>query len=173
MDPNQSSDSSRKWGKLMLIASWVIGLLLLTLFFSDALEQQYNPNQSVQSFTAGDGTQVKLKRNRMGHYVANGYINGHPVTFMLDTGATNVSIPAHLNRTLQLPLGRSFVAQTANGNVRVTGTRINRLQLGDIQLMDVSASLNPGMSNDEILLGMSALKQLDFSQSGDWLILKQ
>lgn len=42
----------------------------------------------------------------------------------------------------------------------------------DVHLRDVAGSLNPGMKNDEILLGMSALKDLEFTQKDGWLVLR-
>lgn len=173
MENNQKpADESSKMGKWMLGATWIIGLILLTYFFSGVLEKQYNPNQSPESSKGLDSIEVRLKQNKMGHYVANGFINGQAVTFLLDTGATNVSIPAHLQQRLGLTAGYQYQAQTANGIVTVSQTRLKQLQLGEIILRDVNASLNPGMQQDEILLGMSALKQLEFTQRGDWLVLR-
>ena len=52
-------------------------------------------------------------------------------------------------------------------------TVIDHLQLGSISIRDVRSSIVPGMHQDEILLGMSVLKQLDFSQSGNELTIRQ
>ncbi|WJG10203.1 TIGR02281 family clan AA aspartic protease [Aliiglaciecola sp. LCG003] len=173
MEQNQhNQDDTGKMGKWMLLAFWLVGLVLLTSLFSGILEKQYNPNQQPQSSADGGTIEVSLKRNKMGHYVAGGYINDEPVTFLLDTGATNVSVPAHLAKQLGLIGGAKYTASTANGNITVAQTRINKLDLGGIQLFDVNASINPGMQEDEILLGMSVLKQLEFTQRGDWLILR-
>jgi len=114
-----------------------------------------------------------LQRNRFNHYVASGLINNTPVVFLLDTGATDVAVPAGLAERLGLKAGVARNAITANGIVQVYDTRIESLQLGSIQLENVRASINPGMSGNEILLGMSALKDLEFSQSGSTLTLKQ
>ncbi len=165
-------DDAGKIGKWMFIGAWVVIFGVLVAYFSGALDRKYNPNQTVVSAVNGGIAEVQLLRNRMGHYVVNGTINGKPVTFLLDTGATNVSIGAHLGQSLGLRPGQQYQAQTANGIVTVASTRINELVIGDIVLNNVDASLNPGMRNDEILLGMSALKHLDLLQSGDLLTMK-
>ena len=161
-----------KMGKGMLIIAWLIGLALLTFLFDDQLAKQFNPNANPASSSHSGVAEVRLKQNRAGHYVSGGGINGQPVIFLLDTGATQVSIPMHLAEQLGLKKGRASWVQTANGTVEVAQTRIQRLTIGDIQLTDVAAHLNPGMQSEQILLGMSALKQLEFSQKGDWLVLR-
>ncbi|MGS2720782.1 retropepsin-like aspartic protease family protein [Paraglaciecola aestuariivivens] len=161
-----------KMGKTMLVIAWVIGLAMLTTLFDEQLANQFNPNSTPISSVNQGIQEVKLKQNRAGHYVTGGAINGQPVVFLLDTGATHVSVPMHLAEQLNLKLGQRFWVQTANGRVQVAQTNIERLAIGDIQLTDVKANLNPGFKDNEILLGMSALKQLEFSQKGQWLILR-
>ncbi|MEM0911652.1 MAG: TIGR02281 family clan AA aspartic protease [Pseudomonadota bacterium] len=165
-------DDAGKIGKWMFIGAWVLIFGMLIAYFSGMLERKYNPNQTVVSAVSGGIAEVQLLRNSMGHYVVNGTINGKPVTFLLDTGATNVSIGAHLGESLGLRPGQRYQAQTANGVVSVASTTINELVIGDIVLNNVDASLNPGMRDDKILLGMSALKHLDLLQSGELLTMK-
>ncbi|MFC3092718.1 TIGR02281 family clan AA aspartic protease [Alteromonas sediminis] len=164
-----SAASSAKW---MILLAWVCAIGICAWAFSGLLERQHNPNMRVESNQVGSNIEVQLKQNRQGHYVANGKINGETVTFLVDTGATSVSVPAHLSEKLGLrPLGRG-IARTANGNVEIAFTRIAQLELGDIMLNNVDASINPGMRDDHILLGMSVLRQLEFTQRGEWLILR-
>ncbi|WP_163832609.1 retropepsin-like aspartic protease family protein [Spartinivicinus ruber] len=160
-------------GRSMLIAAWVTALLLLTFYFGNWEKQQHNPNQIPVTQINQDGSQeVRLTRNRYGHYVTNGFINDSEVQFFLDTGATNVVIPETIANNLNLPKLASHKAETANGTVNVFVTRLASLTIGNIRFFDVEASINPHMEGDEILLGMSALRQLDFSQQGNQLILK-
>lgn len=166
-------DENQQMGKRMSFIFWIIAFLLLIWFFNGALERQDNPNMDPESSFNNGSAEVKLKRNRQGHYVSGGFINQHAVTFLLDTGATNVSIPAHLAPQLNLSKGYPVTVMTANGAVTAYQTRIDNLQIGDIRIRDVDATINPGMADNEILLGMSALGQLDFRQTGDWLILNQ
>ncbi|MDH5218003.1 MAG: TIGR02281 family clan AA aspartic protease [Gammaproteobacteria bacterium] len=171
---NDTQDSGRKIGKWFSIAAWLILLGFLTMFFNDFIASQRNPNQNISSTNAKDGSkEIILKRNRAGHYVATGYINQQPVEFLLDTGATNVAIPAHLAQKLALKPERRIIYQTANGSVQGHTTTISQLDLGNIQLRNVHGGINPGMNNDFVLLGMSFLKQLEFIQRGDKLTIRQ
>ncbi|MCX4028343.1 TIGR02281 family clan AA aspartic protease [Endozoicomonas sp. SM1973] len=170
---HQNTATPHTIGRGMLIAAWITALLLLTLYFSNWEEQRHNPNQVPIAQVNQDGSrEVRLTRNRYGHYVATGYINGKAVQFFLDTGATNVVIPEGVANNLGLPKLATHKAQTANGTVDIFVTQLDNLTLGNIRFFDVDASINPHMEGDEILLGMSALRQLDFSQQGDQLILK-
>ncbi len=114
-----------------------------------------------------------MQQNRQGHYLTNGAINGEKVTFLLDTGATQVSIPAHIAEKLSLQAGGKSRVQTANGSITVYQTQINELRIGNIYLYNVAAHINPSMNANEILLGMSALKRVEFRQTGKQLILRE
>lgn len=166
------SAEPKQLGRGMVIAAWVLVLALLTAYFSGVLEHQNNPNASVDVRTGDNGAvEVVLKRNRFGHYVATGEVNGRPVELMLDTGATDVAIPARLATRLDLKRGGAVQYRTANGVVTGYRTRIDTLSIGPITFRNVPASINPGIGDDQILLGMSALKEIEFSQRGDMLIL--
>jgi aspartyl protease family protein len=169
---SNENDTVQSAGKWMVALAWICGFGLLVFVFSDLLEKQVNPNSEPQSERIGSQTEVRLKQNRQGHYVTTGYINNEEVIFLVDTGATDVAVPAHLANKLQLRAGREGLATTANGTVKVAESNIDTLRIGDIVLYDVDANLNPGMQDDHILLGMSVLRQLEFTQRGDWLILR-
>lgn len=153
---------------MALVASLLV-LGLFYLYFENSLQARYNPNRQLQ---IAPGTELVLKRSSDGHYVFPGAINGRPVTFLLDTGATLVSVPAHLAGELGLTAGAPQHSITANGTVVTRATRLNRLAFGPFDLRDVPASLNPGMTGDQVLLGMSVLKHLEFTQRGDTLVLR-
>ena len=169
MTEEHDNNSAAKW---MVALAWICGLGLLVFVFSDLLDKQVNPNSTPESQRIGSQTEVRLKQNRQGHYVTTGFINGEEVIFLVDTGATDVAVPAHLASKLQLKAGREGLASTANGTVRISESTIDTLRVGDIVLRNVDANLNPGMKDDHILLGMSVLRQLEFTQRGDWLILR-
>jgi len=167
-------DSTNKIGKIFVWFAWIIAIALLMLFFQGVLDKQYNPNSQPQvSLNSAGQAEVILKQNRQGHYVTKGTINESSVTFLLDTGATQVSIPAHIANQLQLESFGSYPVQTANGTVTVYRTKIDQLSIGNIFLYNVAAHINPAMKSDDILLGMSALKKVEFSQKGKQLTLRE
>ena len=158
----------------MLIASFTLILIALTLYFNDWLANQSNPNQNPNFSISNIGVrEVVLERNRQGHYVANGQLNGIPVTFLLDTGATEVAIPSEVADKAGLNRGRAQQASTANGVVTVFSTEIDELRIGNIVLYDIDASITPSILGNTILLGMSALRQIEFTQRGSNLTLSQ
>jgi aspartyl protease family protein len=165
--------STKKLGMMFTVSGWILGFLLLALIFSKVIDHQSNPNQSVATSQSSQFKEIVLERNRYGHYVFDGEINGKPVTFLVDTGATEISIPANLQKYLQLKPGRSFSVSTANGVVSVYSTRLDELKLGEILLTDIKAHLNPGLPDDQILLGMNVLKNMELVQRGDSLIIRQ
>ena len=159
--------------RIMLALAWIIALALATYWFGNWERQRDNPNRQPAS-VHGDGyIEVSLASSRGGHYVLDGQIDGRGVTFLIDTGASAVAVPQKLAGELGLQPGAAVQLRTANGTVTGTRTRLDSLQLGDIQLRDVPALITPGMDGDEVLLGMSALRQLEFTQKGGTLVLRQ
>ena len=163
----------KRAGRVLMFVAWGAGLFLATRFFGQWEARQENPNAVVTSQQHEGYIEVKLVGNGQGHFVATGQINGQPVDFMLDTGATDVAVPAELAERLGLKRGLPVTLSTANGRSQGYRTHLDRLQLGDIVLQDVRALVAPGLGGEQVLLGMSALKQLEFTQRGGTLLLRQ
>lgn len=170
--PNHSV-SPRRLGTGMIALAWVLVLGLLTAYFGGWLDEQHNPNQYVAGQTVDGVREIALRQNRYGHYVATGTINDHPVQFMLDTGATAVSVPANVAKRLGLNRGVAQSVQTANGVITTYATRLDRVDLGNIVLRNVPANINPRMHSNEVLLGMSFLRGLEFTQRDGTLTIRQ
>jgi aspartyl protease family protein len=161
----------RKPFSLILITmAWVGAFALMWALFDDYLDRREFPNRDIVA-EYGAMDELVLRRNHVGHYLAPGTINGEPVVFLLDTGATQVSVPAHLAEGLGLQVGSRGRALTANGAVDIWHTRIDELGLGPFVMADVRGHINPGMTSDQILLGMSVLRHLEFTQREGHLIL--
>jgi aspartyl protease family protein len=165
-------------GKAFIWIAWILALGVLVFIFQETLEHQWNPNKDPDIFLSNTGrAEVHLEQNRQGHYIVQGKINDQKVTFLLDTGATQVSIPAHIAQQLDLQVKKGsnnrHRVNTANGAITVYQTSLEQLSIGNIFLYNVAAHINPAMKSDEILLGMSALKRVEFSQTGKQLILRE
>jgi len=158
-------------GKAITVLFWLLLMGSLTLFFNGFIQERDNPNHALLELDSTSG-EVVLQRNRAGHYLAPGLINGQPVNFLLDTGATHVSVPAGIAEELGLAKGRRSQVSTANGVISVYQTELDTVQLGGIQLQQVRASINPHMPDDVVLLGMSFMKHLDMTQRDGVLTLK-
>jgi len=163
----------RRAGRWMIYAAWILVLLMATWVFRVILNDQHNPNQNVTTRTDGGAVEVRLERNNQGHFVASGRINGHPVTFLIDTGATDVSIPGTLADRIGLERKARVNYSTANGVAAAYLTRLDSVRIGDIEIRDIRGSINPNVEFDEVLLGMSFLEQIDFTQRNQQLILRQ
>jgi aspartyl protease family protein len=163
----------KRAGRVLMVLAWCAALFLATRFFGQWEERQQNPNVVVSSERGEGFVEVKLVSNGQGHFVASGHINGQPVNFMLDTGATDVAIPAQMAERLKLERGFGVTLSTANGRTEGYRTRVDRLQLGDIVLRDVRAIVVPGLDGEQVLLGMSALNKLEFTQRGGTMLLRQ
>lgn len=174
MENNPEHKEQKNIGIFMITVMWILLLGLLVYFFEDVIDQKLNPNQALTTrYISENIREVTLLRNNHGHYITNGKINGQKVVFMLDTGATGVAVPQHLVPALSLKRGPEIELHTANGRAKAYMTTINTVGVGDIELKDISAVINPNDKTDIILLGMSFLKQIEFTQRGDELILRQ
>ena len=161
----------RRSGTMMLGIAWLLILGGLYWYFSGWDARETNPNPA-RALNQQQG-ELTLTRNRAGHYVAEGAINGRRTTFLLDTGATWVALPLALGRELGLKRGAAVTLQTANGASVGYQTRLDRVQLGPLELSDVAAVVADGMDADIVLLGMSFLKRVEFTQREGKLILRQ
>jgi len=151
--------------------AWVaiIGLILGLTAFYHAVTQQ--DRGLVQSTDDGTHAMVVLQRERSGHYVAQGEINGQPVMFLVDTGATDVAVSEKTARQMGLVFGPRIRVMTAAGPSSAWVTRLDRVRLGSLELSNVRATIISGL-NDEALLGMSFLKHFRIRQEGDQLLIE-
>lgn len=162
-----TNHDSQKIGKFMWVGMWVLGIVLVTWFFGLKEKADINPNANLDPHSV----EIVLKQNKQGHYVFDGKVNRQNVTFIVDTGATDVVIAGNVADKLKLPKGRRQLVSTANGLAEVYKTTIQTLEIGGIIFNNIDAVVNPNMA-DHSLLGMSALRQVEFSQVGKTLILK-
>jgi len=175
MEENLQSDQNnptKKVGAIFNFVAWIVGILLLVKFFGMWESKQVNPNFEPKSVNKNQAIEVILTANKMGHFVTNGYINGQKVTFLLDTGASGIGISKELAYKLRLNNDYPVKLHTANGVIDGWSTNLESVQIGKITLKKVNANISANLG-DEVLLGMSALKQLEFAHKNGKLLLRQ
>ena len=148
---------------------WLVLIGAVSWFFYGYLQGELNPNRAPQVTGSGE---IVLKRNRAGHFVAGGAINGHPVTFLVDTGATQIAIPQQLADKLELSRGLPVQLMTAAGPARGYMTRLATVDLATLHLADANAVVAEGLHPEMVLLGMNFLRHIEITQRGDELILR-
>ena len=175
MSQNNPQDNFQRTGRGMLLLTWLSVLMFLFWLFQLFIDEQNHPNRDLEMVVNADGVrEVVLQRNVQGHYLADGSINGRVVTFLLDTGATDVALTEDLAQRLDLPRLQSGFSQTAAGPVSVWRTRLERIQIGSLEMRDVRATVVPSMGEGSpVLLGMSFLKHLEMVQRDGRLTLRQ
>jgi aspartyl protease family protein len=160
-------------GTTMTVIAWIIFLIILMSVFDYLVEQRNNPNQNIVTTVSGPIKEIELQRNPYGHYVATGTINDNAVTFLLDTGASDIAIPESLADEIGLIKGPAIMVKTANGNTRAYRTHLDKVALGDIELHDLNATILMNISGEEVLLGMNFLKHFEIIQKGRTLTVRQ
>ena len=164
--------SIRRAGMGMMLLFWVAFIAVGSWWFHGFLESQRNPNAHLVNAVEDANESIVLERNRAGHFVATGRINGEPVDFLLDTGATYVAVPAHLAEQLGLEPTGSAWFNTANGRVRGELTWLDEVSLGGFNAADVRGSISTGLETDVALLGMSFLSLFDIEIRDARMVLR-
>ena len=124
--------------------------------------------------SAGSGSQVVLNASSGGHFVSSGSINGKTVRFMVDTGATFISISQQEADRIGLNYksGPRGYSQTANGPVQVYRTTLDSVRVGDVQVFNVDAVVMP-MPMEMVLLGNSFLSRFQMRRENDVMRLEK
>lgn len=121
---------------------------------------------------SGVERRVKMYRTPNGHYLARGTINSQPVRFMVDTGATHVSMSSVMAEELGLPYtdGELGLSSTANGMVQTWVIPLGKITVGEITFTGVTAAVIRGRYPDTILLGNSFLQRVKIEQENGAMI---
>lgn len=122
---------------------------------------------------ASDKASVTLISDPSGHFITTGTINGATVRFMVDTGATMVSMGVDDARRagVNYLAGERGMSQTANGLAPVYRVKLNNVKLGDITLHNIDGLVHENSALPMVLLGMSFLGRLEMKHAGDSLTL--
>jgi aspartyl protease family protein len=121
---------------------------------------------SVASKSSSAISSAVLYANSQGHFVSDCQINGASLKFLLDTGATTVTLNSGDAKfaNIDYRLGEPVQVSTANGMVSAYRVTIANLKIGGITLSQVDATVMEGGSPSLVLLGMSALSRMDMKR---------
>jgi aspartyl protease family protein len=106
---------------------------------------------------------LEIRRAADGHYYIKGSIDGHAVTFLVDTGASSVAISSELADAIGLSKCRPVQARTANGSVPGCLAQAGALSFGGYRIERPEINVLPNLSGPA-LLGMNVLERFRVEQ---------
>lgn len=143
-------------------------------FEIDGKKQTLSMGQSIStSSVSGTKPTVKLVAGSGGHFLTTGSINGYPIHFMVDTGATSIAFSTAQAQAMGLDLSHAprGSVTTASGYANSYRVMLNNVKIGDISLNLVEAVVVDSMPGDMALLGNSFLSRLEMKREGTVLTL--
>lgn len=130
--------------------------------------------QSISMATADSGrAMAALSADSRGHFVTAGTINGQTVQFLVDTGASLISMNATEARRIGVNYlkGERGYAATANGTAPVFKVRLDTVRVGNITLTSIDGLVHEGNNLPIVLLGMSFLNRVEMRREGSTMTL--
>jgi aspartyl protease family protein len=141
----------------------------------DGKRRTLGMGQPISMATPANGgrSQATLSADTRGHFITFGQINGQSVQFLVDTGASMVTMNASDARRLGVNYlkGERGVASTANGVATVYQVKLDTVRVGDITIGNVDALVHEGNALPVALLGMSFLNRVDMRRDGPTMTL--
>ncbi len=133
-------------------------------------------NRSIAgNFKKPDRSSMKIYADSLGMYYTKGTINGHSTRFLVDTGATFVTMSGKKARSLNIDFRRGIpsTAQTAAAIVPVWQIKLEMVSIGGIKVPNVDATVIEGNQPTDVLLGNSFLRHTRMQNAGSVLEIKQ
>jgi aspartyl protease family protein len=157
--------SPTKTGLIPMMIFWcaVMGLLYM-------LMTHYLKPKQAQVLANGD---LVINRSQDGHFYTTGAVNGRPTTFMVDTGASLVSVSETFAQNAFIRGGVPTTFKTANGDQPgrvVAGVSVS---IGPVSVTNVTVGVGLRMSDEsQALLGQSFLSKFDITMSRNQMVLR-
>lgn len=124
-------------------------------------------------YAAAENPSITLYPDTRGHFITTVYINGAPVKFLVDTGATMLTLGNSEAKRLGINYlkGQRTVVMTANGPAQVYLVKVDGIKLGSITINNVDTLVAEGDQVSIGLLGMSFLNHFEMRRDSDSLTL--
>ena len=142
----------------------------------DGEEMKLGVNQSIAgNFKKPNRSSLRIYPDPLGMYYTDGRINGQDTRFLVDTGATFVTLSGRKARSLKIDYRKGIpsTAQTAAAVVRTWLIRLDSVEIGGIRASNVEATVIAGDQPPEVLLGNSFLQHTRMQNAGSVLELRQ
>jgi aspartyl protease family protein len=120
--------------------------------------------------------EVQVWQDKTGMYTTVGSVNGLPLSFLVDTGATAVAMNAQQARRLGIDfrvIGVKSSVTTASGVVNAWAVMLDTVKVGELLLRNVEAVVLEGTHPETALLGMSYLGRLEIDNDGRLMTLRK
>ncbi|MCB1924258.1 MAG: TIGR02281 family clan AA aspartic protease [Gammaproteobacteria bacterium] len=127
------------------------------------------------SYAPRERREIRILKDSRGGYFVDGLINGSPVRFLVDTGATSVAMSERHAAQLGLQHrvdGTPVGVGTASGSARGHAVQLASVSVAGMRVNDVRAVVIDGDSPQFVLLGMNVLSKFDIDQRENLLILR-
>jgi len=142
----------------------------------DGVERSYSLSREYsEGFAEAQKKQLSVAKGIGGHYWVAGSINGQSIQFLVDTGATSVALNDEHARRLGIDyrvVGAPLQVNTASGTARGWRVTLDRVKIGELEVLGVEAVVLEGGSPTEALLGMSFLSRVGWKVEQDVLVLE-
>lgn len=150
-----------------MLLAW--GFIFLGIIAGYGLWEDVRRDVAPRQSILADGSAIEVPRGSGGHYFLTVNVNGAPIDFIVDTGATDVVLTKDDARAAGLdPDNLPFLgsARTANGPVKTAFTTVDFMSLGPVRFERVQVAINGG-EMEESLLGMSFLSRFEKIEISD------
>jgi aspartyl protease family protein len=151
---------------LKMFAGWVVIFLAAFVAFQlkddiAGFANQVLDERRAETTGVAVGANLEIAQSLDGHFWVNGRLNGEPVRFLVDSGATTTSISAETARRagIEPSSGIPAIVRTANGTITVQRGRAERLAIGHIVRDDLAVHISEGFGETNVL-GMNFLSSL-------------
>ena len=147
---------------------WAIFIVILFIGYSNMHDVRHMFSKIYANLVPGyviqSNNEIRLIADQNGHFMARAEVDGEDITFLVDTGATNVSLTWKDAKKLGIrpeTLSYTIRTETANGTAWAAPITLKSIKLGDIIIQNISASIGKEDNLKTSLLGMSFLEKLE------------